>query len=169
MLRLLIHAGAKINCHGCSVVASAVRSRKLEVVKYVLAVGADVNATEGYNQYTALMGSLHQTSKMVKLLLDAGADLFQENIQYQSVYMTAVWRRIKNRRILKLIEPAKPKLTDYLYEAGLYWGKGGPICENCLVWLQRTRTKEYEDVYKCTLENTIYVLKDGEYYREINS
>ena len=79
MIELLIKAGADPNAalpEGETVLMSAARTGVPEAVKALIAHGANVNAKESWQEQTALMfAAAENHAAVVKLLVDAGADL----------------------------------------------------------------------------------------------
>lgn len=79
MLKYLIDNGCEIqarNDRGESIISKAALYGKLEIVKYLIQCGADVDYTLGYTQYTALHNaSINGHLEIVKFLVESGANV----------------------------------------------------------------------------------------------
>lgn len=117
LVRLLIDNGADINDfdeEGVSIFEMAVTYDNLEMVKYMIAKGIDVNQTKRKSQFTPLMAATcYGRIEVAKLLIENGAN--KNAVDSKGISVVDFARKMNKKSILKLLDYDEndPKNTSY--------------------------------------------------------
>ena len=94
VINALLSAGANVNLAtngGNTPIQEAALQGSVEITKLLLANGADINATNEWNETAWIVGSLKNGSaEVTQLLIDAGADITAKDIACS--HITRVYR-----------------------------------------------------------------------------
>ena len=158
VMKLLIQAGARINCGDCHVLEAAASDGQLEVVKFLLAAGADLNA-KTYHSRTALIEAARCGHReIVRLLIDAGAEINHEDGTGYTALMLAML--LGHKEVVAELWDSRNSLTDLIYRFSVFWGRRRyPICGSCLVLLTQ-RQSAGNEYFVCPIDGAKYFLKD---------
>lgn len=101
MLRFILEEGADVKTYGGPALVSAIQHEKHEAFQLLLLFGADINASNG--KFTALTNAIYRGYiKLVKILLDAGADVNKDvnNSDSRAIKIAAENGKIEMVKIL---------------------------------------------------------------------
>ncbi len=117
LIMLLVESGADIydfDEEGVSIFDMAVTYNNIEMVKYLISKGVDVNATTRRSRFTPLMAAAcYGRLEIAKLLLDHGAD--KNAVDAKGISVTDFARKTNKKSILLLLDydETAPKNTSY--------------------------------------------------------
>ena len=117
LIMLLIESGADIydfDEEGVSIFEMAVTYDNIEMVKYLIEDGKDVNQTNRRSRFTPLMAAAcYGRLDIAKLLIENGAD--KDAVDTKGISVTDFARKMNKKSILKLLEydASLPKNTTY--------------------------------------------------------
>ena len=117
LLMLLVENGADIfefDEEGVSIFDMAITYDNVDMVKYIIAQGVDVNKTSRRSGFTSLMGaSCYGRVEIVKILLENGAD--KEAVDSKGFNATDFARKMNKKSVLELLDydENSPRNTTY--------------------------------------------------------
>lgn len=117
LIMLLVENGADIydfDEEGVSIFEMAITYDNINLVKYLIDSGKDVNQTNRRSRFTPLMAAAcYGRVDIAKLLIENGAD--KEAVDTKGISVTDFARKMNKKSILKLLEydASLPKNTNY--------------------------------------------------------
>lgn len=117
LIMFLAESGADIydfDEEGVSIFDMAVTYNNIEMVKYLIAQGIDINSTTRRSRFTPLMAAAcYGRLEIAKLLLEHGAD--KNAVDSKGISVTDFARKTNKKSILLLLEydESTPKNTNY--------------------------------------------------------
>ena len=117
LIMFLIDSGADINDfdeEGVSILDMAVTYDNIQIVRYLISEGIDVNKTKRRSKFTPLMAAAsYGRVEMTKLLIEHGAD--KEAVDAKGISVLDFARKMNKKSILKLLNYDEniPKNTNY--------------------------------------------------------
>jgi ankyrin repeat protein len=117
LVMMLIESGADIfdfDENGVSIFEMAVTYDNIEIVKYLISQGIDVNSTKRRSRFTPLMAAVcYGRIEMAKFLIEQGADKNAADLKGISVIDFA--RKLNKKSMLQLLnyDEDAPKNTNY--------------------------------------------------------
>jgi len=117
LMMLLIEAGADIydfDEDGVSVFDIAIAYDNLEIVKYIINKGIDVNKTQRKSGFTPLMSAAcYGRTEIAKILIEYGANT--KAVDSKGISVTDFARKMNKKSILLLLDydPKAPRNTTY--------------------------------------------------------
>lgn len=117
LIMLLIQSGADIHDfdeEGVTIFDMAVAYDNLDIVKYLISKGFDVNKTNRRSRFTPLMAAVcYGRLEMVKFLIEQGAD--KNAVDTKGISVIDFARKTNKKSILKLLDYDEnaPKNTNY--------------------------------------------------------
>lgn len=117
LIMLLINSGADIydfDEEGVTIFDMAVTYDNIEIVKYMISKGMDVNSTKRRSRFTPLMAAVcYGRLDMAKLLIENGAD--KNAVDTKGISVVDFARKTNKKSILQLLEydESAPKNISY--------------------------------------------------------
>jgi len=113
-ITLLIENGAEIfdfDNEGVSIFDMAITYNNIEMVKYLIKKGIDVNTTKRRSGFTALMcASCYGRVEIVKLLLEEDAN--EDNVDVKGFKASDFARKMNKKSVLKLLKVDESKVHN---------------------------------------------------------
>jgi len=117
LIMLIIESGADIfdyDEEGVSIFDMAITYDNLDIVKYLLAKGVDVNKTYRRSRFTALMAAAcYGRVEIAQLLLDNGAD--KDMVDLKGFSATDFARKMNKKSILEILDYDKNSPKNMAY------------------------------------------------------